>query len=126
VQHQPTITEIVSFILRHRKNNAFTTETPEELYECLQQAVVENCILVDSDFIGNILGVIVAKSFVSDSRLHIHAILCIHSSCMANMAKWLLKEAKRHNWTITATRRKRLIEYQDTEKLLTKIINYYG
>jgi len=126
MEHQPTITEIVSFILRYRKNNAFTTETPEELYECLQIAVVQNCLLVDSDSMGIIYGIILGKSFAEDNRLHIYGIICLNSKCIANFAKWLLQEAKRHNWKITAMRRGRMVEYNSTEKLLGKLIRYYA
>lgn len=118
---QLTITDIVSFILRYRRDNAFTTETPEELYNCLQFAICEHSMLVDSDCFGNITGVIVAKPFVEDKRLHIHAILSNSKRSLGKFAWWLLQEAKRNEWTITATRHGKLIAYKDTNKLLAKL-----
>lgn len=123
--HQPTITEIVSFILRHRRNNAFTEETPEQLYEYLQIAIVGNNVLVDSDDFGFIRGVILAESFSDDKRLHIYGILCLCSNSLFKFSWWLQKEVERRNWRITATRHGRCVEY-DTQKILKKLISKYN
>ncbi len=125
--HQPTITEIISFVLRYRVGtNAFKDNTPTELYEYLQTAIIGNDMLVDADDFGYIRGLILAKSFVDDCRLHIYGIICLNSKCLSNFALWLRQEARRRNWTLTATRRGKIIEYSNTERFLNKLINHYG
>ncbi len=125
--HQPTITEIVSFVLRYRVGtNAFDGANSVELYEYIQESIVNSNCLVDSSDFGDICGVISAQSFIDDKRLHIIGLLCLRSSSLYKFAYWLQKQTERNNWTITATRRGRIIEYKDTQKLLNKLIGLYG
>lgn len=120
-----TLIEVVSFILRYRRGNAFKDETPDELKTLLSIAVEQHCMLVDSDDFGKINGVIIAHPFVDYNRLHIHGILCNSSKCLANFAYWLQQHVERRNWTLTATRRGKLVEYR-TQSLLKRLVTLYG
>lgn len=121
-----TITNIVSFILRHRGNsNAFKGATAEELYDAIQIAMDDECVVVDSNSFGDIYGVVMAEFHPEYHRLHIVGLLAISPITTAKFAKWLLERKNRDGWEITALRRGRYVAY-DTQRLLNKLITRYG
>ena len=116
-----TITDVVSFILRYRKHsNAFKDATKEELEHCIQYAIADNCIVINSDFTGRISGVIVAEKQADYRRLHIVGLLCINGQALKSFAKWLKGMQEYEGFALTAMRRGKMV-YYDTEKLLTKL-----
>lgn len=121
MQETLTISEIVSFILRYRKGDAFTQETPEELHAAIQGALDEDCCVVDYDeFTHKISGVILAKAYPVRECIHIYGILCIRKCSLIRFARWLERENKRTGWKLTATRRGVAVEY-DTKRILKKL-----
>jgi hypothetical protein len=125
-QQPITVTQIVSFILRHRgESNAFLNYTPEDLYSTVCDGINDACVVVDSDDIGGIKGVIVASVDRSSNVLHIIGILCLSSNSMARFAGWLRRQRDKDGFNITAMRRGKEVVY-DSQRLLDKLISRYG
>lgn len=122
MQETLTVESIVSFILRYRKGDAFTEETPDTLSKAIQGAIDEDCCVVDYDeFTRVISGVILAKAYPVRECIHIYGILCIRKCSLIRFAKWLENENKRTGWKLTATRRGKSVEY-DTKRILKKLL----
>lgn len=116
------INDIVSFILRYRRNsNAFKEATPNQLYDLISDAMVASTIVVDSDCLGSITGVCIAVAYSDTQCLHIVGCICITKGSMQRFASWLLRQHERDGWQLTATRRGKLIHY-DTQRFLKKLI----
>ena len=120
-----TVTQIVSFILRHRgSSDAFHGADADELYSLVVNAIDDCCIVVDVDSFGGIRGVIVGQLHVGYKRLHIVGLLCNSRGVLYKFAAWLKRQRDKEGFSITATRRGKLVEY-DTERLLSKLISRY-
>lgn len=99
----------------------FMDETPEELYDCFQAAIIEECLVVDYDTTtGTIFGCIAAKPYDDEHRIHIYGILCIKRRALVNFAKWLRSSTSKNGYVLTATRRGKFIRY-NTTKLLERL-----
>lgn len=111
------VSDIVSFILRYRKGDAFTNETPQELELYIGAAIATNCCVTHVDSLGTISGVILAKEYSERRALHIYGILTVQRVALRAFAQWLQRDLRK-DWTITATRHGRTVEYRNTKRFL--------
>lgn len=120
-----TVTQIVSFILRYRQGgNAFVDEEPGVLANCIQLAIQEQCCVVWSDYFGDIHGIIVAKSYPEQQRIHIYGLLANGHNAIAHFARWLTLDLKK-DWSLTMTRHGRYADVKNTKQFLERIIKFY-
>jgi hypothetical protein len=114
------VTDLVSFVLRHRKNKVFKDWEPWQIDTVIAQASFRNSICVDiCDISGTIFGIVIGTPNHSNKVMHIDQILTIHVSTMRKFGQWL--RTNYPGYTLTAIRRGKFVDYgKRTEELLER------
>ncbi len=114
-----TVTQLVSYVLRHRKGNAFKDWTTPEICYAINVGIDSKCCVADVDNFGNINGIIIGNPNDANKTIHIIGVITTRKCALRNFITWLRNNFP-SDWRITATRNGKLVEY-DTKKLLNKL-----
>src|SRR5256885_1069863 len=119
--HQLKIKDLVEFVVKNRRGEAFKDWSEDELAINFRDGIDKNCLTFSLDEKEEIDGVLLAEIFPEYKVLHIENFLTTRRGLMN---KFLSKYFEWYpGWELQANRHGHLIRYKDTPRLIQKIQN---
>lgn len=120
MSQQATLGDIVRYVLKERKGNAFKDYSEENIASTILRGVKEETTLYSTRNNGSVCGVIVCFKEEKTKTMFVNDILTSEPWVIPNFVMHFVKHFP--SYTLSAMRKGKLINYKNTHKLCDKLL----